>query len=312
MPEVPGYQSLMLPLLRLCSDGEISLARCGAKARAALQSDTGRGCSEAASGQLVIYNRTGWAKTELSKAGLIEQPRRGIFRITARGRELIATAPQAINRAFLVQRYPEFRAYIEASQRRAATPSTQPEPSSTTSEERLAELAATTRTPSEQIDLAVAQIEAQLRDELLDRIFVIEDLTQRAAFFEDLVVTLVKAMGYGEGLDDAGGRTGGAGDGGVDGVIYLDALGIDRVYVQAKCYDRSKTIQPGQVRDFSGSLDDKKTSRGVFITTATFTDAARTYVQGIQKQIVLIDGEELAQTHASAQCRCTARQNRLH
>jgi restriction system protein len=127
----------------------------------------------------------------------------------------------------------------------------------------------------------------------LDRIFSIEDQARRAAFFEELVVDLLTAMGYGEGLDDARRRIGGSGDGGVDGVIHLDALGIDRVYVQAKCYDRESAIQEGQVRDFSGSLDTRETTRGVFITTARFSEPAKRYVQGIQKQIVLVDGEEL-------------------
>jgi restriction system protein len=101
-------------------------------------------------------------------------------------------------------------------------------------------------------------------------------------------------MGYGKGLNDPGRRLGRSGDGGVDGVIHLDALGIDRVLVQAKCYDRASSITPEQVRGFSGSLDDKKTSLGVFITTARFSDAAKRYVERIQKQIVLVDGQELA------------------
>lgn len=144
-------------------------------------------------------------------------------------------------------------------------------------------------------DASIVELEADIRDELLDRVFNIEDQSRRAAFFEGLVIQLLIAMGYGEGIDGAGRRLGRSGDGGVDGVIHLDALGIDRVYVQAKCYERTSCIQPAQVRDFSGGLDDKKTSRGVFITTARFSDAAKRYVEGIQKQIVLIDGEELAQ-----------------
>ena len=127
---------------------------------------------------------------------------------------------------------------------------------------------------------------------MLDSIFAIEPVSRRALFFERLVLKLLIAMGYGLGEAD---HLGGRGDGGVDGVIYLDALGLDRVYVQAKCYDREVQIQPSQVRDFSGSLDDKKTTRGVFITTAKFSRSSIDYVRGIQKQIVLIDGNHLAQ-----------------
>ena len=151
-----------------------------------------------------------------------------------------------------------------------------------------------TSTPTERINAALREIEEELRDELLERIFSIEDQTRRAAFFEELVVELLTAMGYGKGLEDTAQRIGGMGDGGVDGVIHLDALGIDRVYVQAKCYDRTTSIQEGQVRDFSGSLDPRKTTRGVFITTARFSEPARRYVQTIQKQIVLTEPAEPA------------------
>ena len=129
---------------------------------------------------------------------------------------------------------------------------------------------------------------------MLDRVFAIDDQHRRAEFFEQLVVELLTAMGYGKGIAGAGQHVGGTGDGGVDGVINLDALGIDRVYIQAKCYERSASVQEREVRDFSGSLDSKKTTRGVFITTARFSGPAKTYVHSIQKQIILIDGNELA------------------
>lgn len=107
------------------------------------------------------------------------------------------------------------------------------------------------------------------------------------------MVKLLVGMGYGKGIKDAGKRIGQSGDGGVDGVINLYPLGIDRVYVQAKCYDREKSVSEGDVRNFSGSLDVKKTNRGVFITTASFSGPAKAYVANIQKPIVLIDGDEL-------------------
>ena len=161
-----------------------------------------------------------------------------------------------------------------------------------TNAEARAEDALQVSAPDEQIDKAIKEIELALREELLDSIFAIEPVSRRALFFERLVLKLIVAMGYGLGEAD---HLGGRGDGGVDGVIYLDALGLDRVYVQAKCYDRDVQIQPSQVRDFSGSLDDKKTTRGVFITTAKFGKASIDYVKGIQKQIILIDGDDLTQ-----------------
>ena len=289
MATIPDYQSLMLPLLRLCAGGSISL-------RAAVQAlgeqfglTPEQMVQKLSSGQAVIYNRTGWAKTELVKAGLIQQPQRGLFEITDRGRSLLAEKPERITRPFLM-RYPEFKAYIEASQQRAiAKDADEGDAGPTTA----TPIDATTQTPTERIDAAVAEIEAELRDELLDRIFAIENRTQRAAFFEDLVVKLLVGMGYGKGIKDAGKRIGQTGDGGVDGAINLDPLGIDRVYVQAKCYDREKAVSEGEVRDFSGSLDVKKTNRGVFITTASFSGPAKAYIANIQKPIVLIDGDEL-------------------
>ncbi len=289
MATIPDYQSLMLPLLRLCADGAITL-------RAAVQAlgDTfqlmpDQMVQKLPSGQAVIYNRTGWAKTELVKAGLIQQPQRGLFEITDRGRALLAEKPERISRAFLM-RYPEFKSYIEASQQRAVARDTD---AGTGAPDAVTTIEAAKQTPTERIDAAVAEIEAELRDELLDQIFAIANQSQRAAFFETLVVKLLVGMGYGKGIKDAGKRIGQAGDGGVDGVINLDPLGIDRVYVQAKCYDREATVSEGDVRNFSGSLDVKKTNRGVFITTASFSGPARAYVANIQKPIVLIDGDEL-------------------
>lgn len=290
MPDIPDYQSLMLPLLRLSANGSISLQSAVQRLGEQFGLTAEQMVQKLPSGQAIIYNRTGWAKTELVKAGLVEQPRRGSFNITNRGRALLDENPERIDRRFLM-RFPEFKAYIEASQQRALT---RDDDAGETSDSDATPLEAAAQTPSERIDVAIAEIETELRDELLNRIFAIEDQTRRAAFFEDLVVELLTAMGYGKGLEGAGRRIGGTGDGGVDGVIHLDALGIDRVYIQAKCYDPSSSVPEREVRDFSGSLDTKKTTRGVFITTAKFSGPCRTYVENIQKPIILIDGRELA------------------
>lgn len=283
MPVIPDYQTLMLPVLRLAAEGETTIPQAVQKLAVQFSLTPEQLAQRIPSGRIqLVNNRAHWAKTYLVKAGLAEQVRRGLFRATDRGRQLLATNPERIDNRTLAQ-YPEFREFVG---RRGADDA---EPTAATTE-----IAQETRTPTERIDAAIREIEVEIQDELIDRIFAIEDQARRAAFFEELVVQLLMAMGYGDGIDNAGTRLGRSGDGGVDGVIRLDALGIDRVYVQAKCYDRNAAIQPNQVRDFSGSLDDKKTSRGVFITTARFTDKAKEYVRGIQKQIVLIDGEELA------------------
>lgn len=281
MASIPDYQTLMLPLLRLATEGDMTTPMAVKRLAAEFSLTPEQLAVRIPSGRVQrINNRAHWAKTYMVKAGLLEQVRRGVVRATERGRALLATNPHRIDNRTLAQ-YPEFLTFFG---RRLPDPSVTIEPDISIEKE----------TPPERIDAAVRELDAEILDELIDRIFAIKDQNRRAAFFEELVVQLLIGMGYGEGLSGASRRVGGSGDGGVDGIIHLDALGIDRVLVQAKCYDRDTKISPEQVRGFSGSLDDKKTSRGVFITTATFTDAAKRYVEGIQKQIVLIDGEELA------------------
>lgn len=282
MAEIPDFQTLMLPVLRLAAERDVTVPDIIPQLVKEFQLTPDQVAQRIPSGRSpLLNNRAHWAKRYMLMAGIVEQVRRGVFRATERGRQLLATRPTRVDNRTLAQ-YPEFLVYL--GRRVAGAPGgAQP----------VEALADETGTPAEQIDAAIREIETELRAELLSRIFSIEDQARRAVFFEELVVNLLTAMGYGKGLEDAGQRVGGSGDGGVDGVIHLDALGIDRVYVQAKCYDSGSTIQESQVRDFSGSLDMRKTTRGVFITTARFSEPAKRYVQGIQKQIVLVDGEEL-------------------
>jgi restriction system protein len=287
--ELPDYQTLMLPLLKRAVEGETTVPEVVERVATDLGLTQDQLAILLPSGkQAVIANRVHWARFYLGKAGLVEHVRRGVFRATKRGRELLASNPSRIDNKALSQ-FSEFRAFLDRDEN-DDRPSAVAE---VTSKDIASETLTATKSPDERIDVAVAEIDANLRDELLNRVLAIEPKSRRALFFERLVLRLLVKMEYGFGSEPAS-HLGGPGDGGVDGVIQLDALGLDRVYVQAKCYDRTAAIEPGQVRDFSGSLDDKKTTRGVFITTSRFSDAARKYVAGIQKQIVLIDGEELA------------------
>lgn len=283
MSNIPDYQTLMLPVLRLSAEVESTIPQAVQRLAVEFKLTPEQLAERIPSGRTqLVNNRAHWAKTYMVKAGLIEQVRRGVFHATERGRQLLMTKPERIDNRTLAQ-FAEFRDFVGRRINDDPAPA-----------DVAIDIVQQTKTPTERIDAAIREIEAEIQDELIDRIFAINDQARRAAFFEELVVQLLMAMGYGDGVEGAGSRLGRSGDGGVDGVIRLDALGIDRVYVQAKCYDRDAAIQPNQVRDFSGSLDDKKTTRGVFITTARFTDKAKEYVRGIQKQIVLIDGDELA------------------
>jgi restriction system protein len=289
MQDIPDYQTLMLPILRMAAEGEMTIPKAVERIAMEFGLTTEQLATLLPSGRFpIINNRAHWAKTYLVKAGLLTQPRRGVFAITDRGRTVLTGKPDKVDNRLLAQ-FSEFRAF----QRRQADPQTAAIVDGPVALGRADAVTLDVVPPSERIASAIKEIEATIRDDLLLRIFAIEPVRTRAEFFERIVVELLVAMGYGGGRTDAAERLGRTGDGGVDGLIKLDKLGIDRVYLQAKCYQPESAIDVGAVRDFSGAFDDKKTTRGVFITTSRFTREARNYVASIQKQIVLIDGEEL-------------------
>jgi restriction system protein len=229
--------------------------------------------------QTVFSNRVHWAKSYLSKAQLIALPRRGYFAITQRGRTVLESQPAHLDNKFLTQ-FEEFRQFRERTN----------SASGENDEPGLPNVAHQKQTPDEAMRMAHRQIETALAQELLERV--------RSAppdFFERLIVNLLLSMGYGGSRADRAGRTlGRSGDDGVDGVIDQDALGLDRVYIQAKRYAAGNSIGPGAIRDFFGSLDRHKASKGLFVTTSTFSPSAKETAQFLSKRIVLIDGEQLA------------------
>lgn len=276
---IPDYQSLMLPVLRAASGGEAKIGEV-VLALAAQLALTPEECAELLpSGKQTLFaNRVHWAKTYLVKSGLLEGTRRGHFQITARGKDVLASNPDRIDNRFLSQ-FEEFRQFTERSEQ-DQTATVAPFP---------AQSIAQTATPDEIMRVAHRQIETALAQDLLDRI--------RAAppeFFERLLVDLLLAMGYGGSAAEAGRAIGRSGDDGVDGVIDQDALGLDRVYIQAKRYAAGNNIGPGAIRDFFGSLDRHKASKGLFVTTSTFTPAAKETAEFLSKRIVLVDSDQLA------------------
>jgi restriction system protein len=229
--------------------------------------------------QRLLDNRLGWAKTYLIKSGLLEGPRRSVFKITARGQEALASG-QTIDNRYL-RRFPEF---IEFFGGRGET--------DPTDEDGLAVSAAAPlvpeRTPEELIESGYRQLENALAYELLDRV-----QASTPEFFERLVVDLLVAMGYGGSLGDAGQAIGRAGDQGIDGIIKEDRLGLDVIYIQAKRWT-SGTIGRPEIQQFAGALQGQRARKGVFISTAKFTSDAKQYAASIDTRIVLIDGTELA------------------
>ena len=276
---IPDYQSLMLPVLIASAKGEVRVGPVVDDLANQLGLSPEERSELLPSGkQTVIANRVHWAKLYLSKSQLVETTRRGHFQITERGRKVLQSPPPKIDNRFLDQ-FEEFRQFRERS--------------ITTGEKEneipAGESADQKATPDETMRIAYRQIEDALIHDLLDRI--------RQAppdFFERLMVNLLLSMGYGGSTENAGRTLGRSGDDGVDGVIDQDALGLDRVYIQAKRYAVGNNIGPGAIRDFFGSLDRHKATKGLFVTTSTFSASAKETAEHLSKRIVLVDGDQLA------------------
>ncbi len=214
----------------------------------------------------------------MSKAGLIDTPSRGVFVASEKGKKLLDEGALTID-VEMLKTYPEFVDFYMKTEK------------SEGSGAPVAQSAvASDSTPEEQIDAAHAAIEAALKAELLQRV-----LSQSPAFFERLIVELLVAMGYGGTHERAALNLGKSGDGGVDGVIDEDRLGLDRIYVQAKRYAPHLSIGRPEVQGFVGSLVGLGATKGVFVTTSTYSVPAIQYVKHLQQRIVLIDGDRLAE-----------------
>lgn len=268
---IPDFQTVMLPLIRLSSDGR---ERAMAEALNQLADEFNLSVDEReellpSGRQRRFENRVRWARSYLTKAGLLGSPRRGSFQITTRGQDVLRENPTAINIGFL-ERFPEFVEF-----RKATTPHAEAAPT------------LETETPEELIESSFNRLRASLADDLLQRI-----KTASPQFFEELVVELLLAMGYGGSRRDAGKAVGKSGDDGIDGIINEDKLGLDVVYLQAKRW-QGPVGRPA-VQAFTGSLEGHRARKGVLITTSYFTPEALDYVQRIEKKIVLIDGPRLA------------------
>jgi restriction system protein len=275
---IPDYQSLMLPVLAASSNDEVRIGAVVDHLAEQLGLTPEERAELLPSGKQTIFsNRVHWAKTYLGKAGLIESTRRGHFKLTRRGQEVLDSRPARIDNAFLNQ-FDEFQQFREKSVQGEAEGQ---HPAAPIFESQKA-------TPDEAMRVAHRQIEEALAQELLDRI-----QAAQPDFFERLIVNLLLKMGFGGSVADAGRALGRSGDDGVDGVIDQDALGLDRIYIQAKRYATGNNIGPGAIRDFFGSLDRHKATKGLFVTTSTFSSSARETADFLSKRIVLVDGQQL-------------------
>ncbi len=275
MAEVPDFQSLMRPVLEALAEERLRAPILRERVAAQLGLDEGALQQMLPSGrQTVFANRVAWANVYLQRAGCIDRPARGVYEATARGRQLLTDAPGRIDMRTL-QRFPEYASWTAQSSRQT------PADVDSASEDNA-------NTPEERIELILADINANLRRELLDRIKQLPP-----ADFEKLVLKLLEALGYGGGVAGRVQGTPYAGDGGIDGIINEDALGLDTVYVQAKRYTEQTVGRP-DVQGFVGSLVGLNAQKGVFVTTSRFAPSVEEYVRRIDKRVILIDGERLA------------------
>lgn len=271
---IPDYQSCMLPLLKSYADGREKTFRETIDALAGEFQLTDQDRREMLpSGQQEVFaNRVGWARTYLKKAGLIESPRRGVSRITQQGLDVLKEKPDRIDANYL-ERFPDFKGF--RTLRHSET-------------KELQDIEINNRTPEESLESAYQKIRFDLATELVHRL-----KTCSPTFFERLVVEVIVKMGYGGTRKDAGKAVGRAGDGGIDGIIKEDKLGLDTIYVQAKRWEN--TVGRPEIQKFVGALTGQRARKGLFITTSAFSSDAEDYVSRIDAKVVLIDGETLAQ-----------------
>lgn len=272
---IPDFQSVMRPVLATVQSGApLPLNELRERVADQFRLTEDERKERLPSGhQTVINNRVGWARTYLNKAGLLYIPAKGLVQITPRGLDALADGPQRITVSWLKQ-FPEFADFHTAKPQSVDAPAV---PN--------VDIAETT--PDEQLSEAHQALVQSLADELLTQV-----LAATPSFFEQLVVDLMIAMGYGGSRKEAGKATQATNDDGIDGIIKEDKLGLDVIYLQAKRW--SNTVHRPEIDKFIGALTRQRARKGVFITTSEFSDGARTAALGLDIKVVLIDGVELA------------------
>jgi restriction system protein len=270
----------MLPMLQLIAAGHGTISACLPRLieQFALSSDEAEALLPSGK-QTILSNRAHWARQYLSQAGLVSSVQRGDYVVSAEGHALLASQPKHLTNETLRQ-FPKFREFLQRSAKKEGAEPVlgvvPPEPVSA-------------ETPEDAIARAHAQLDAGL---VADLLAAVQSLTPRQ--FEQLIVDLLLAMGYGGGDRSMGERIGKSGDGGIDGIINEDALGLDAVYIQAKRYAPDSKVGRPALQAFVGSLTGEGANKGVFVTTSDFSKEAKDYLNKVQHRIVLINGDRLA------------------
>lgn len=276
MLAIPDFQTLMLPLMRFIEDGKSYAMRDATTAIGAqFQLSEAEWAQMLPSGRApLFYNRLAWAKTYLKRAGLIEQPSRGVISISSSGRQLLSLNPPKIDLK-LLQKQPGYLQNKDAGSDRV--------PGGGEASDEVA----TSETPEEAMERSHLQLRQELAADVLDSV-----KRCSPSFFENLVVQLLIKMGYGGSREEAGRAVGKSGDGGIDGIINEDRLGLDAIYLQAKRWEG--VVGRPEIMKFVGALAGQRANKGVFITTSWYTQEAKEYANQSQYKVVLIDGPRLA------------------
>jgi restriction system protein len=277
---IPNYQTLMRPLLALHEDGGV-LSQAQLRDRLAARfelSDEEREELLPSGTQRTFDNRVGWATTYLVRSGLLDRPQRARTRITDRGRQVLHEHGERVDNSVLAQfaEFEDFRARGRDAGSRQRD------------DQLVSRQADEDETPIEAMESAERELRSALAEELLARLRQRDDRS-----FEDVVLDVLVALGYGGSRREAAFRVGRSGDGGIDGVIQEDRLGLDVIYVQAKRWSVERKVGPREIREFMGALQDHEAHKGVFITTSSFSGDARDLAR--RRRIVLIDGYRLAE-----------------
>ncbi len=282
---VPDFQSLRLPLLKLLGDDNTHKV---SHLIPKLANELGLSESERnemfpSGTQFKLDNRVYWAASYLKHTDLLSYPQKGYLRITDAGKKVLKNPPDKINIKYLgnFEPFKEWQALIKANKLTKND-------SESAGQSDNEEITLTTETPDEKIENSYSELTSMLKTELIEKI-----KSCSPKFFERLVVDLLLKIGYGGSQAEAGEVISKSNDGGIDGIIKEDRLGLDTIYIQAKKWENM--VQISQVRDFAGALLAKKAKKGIFITTSSFPDSARQFVASIDPRIVLIDGEQLAE-----------------
>ncbi|AGT07341.1 restriction endonuclease [Paracoccus aminophilus] len=275
--ELPRFEELMLPVLELIAEHRKTVADCLPEIQKRFHLTAEQMDELLPSGkQTTISNRIHWARNYMKHAGLVEPIARGQYKITPLGQQLLVQKPEKIDKTVL-EGYPLYQAWRSQDAEKAPASASHGVPP------------VEVETPEERIEASFRQLDEALTEDLLTAV-----LSLTPARFEQLIVELLLAMGYGDGRAEMGQAIGKSGDGGIDGVVNEDKLGLDAVYIQAKRYAPENTVGRPALQAFIGSMTGESATKGVFVTTSSFSKEAQDYVRRVQQRVVLIDGPRLA------------------